>query len=114
MYQDNPFLTRQAENLCFYSYVYACLLFSRTLSTFLTVRMYQHMKDLMFLHVSFFMSVYLFHGLVPCLPFFTARIFRSATPSAKIGVLFHAWNISDFYARGRNVRFFSHAFCTHA
>ena len=67
-------------------------------------------RYLMFLHVSFFMFVYLFHGLVPCLPFFTARIFRFA----KISVLFHAWNISDFYARGKNVRFISLAFCTHA
>ena len=72
------------------------------------------MQDLMFLHVSFFMYVYLFYGSVPCLPFLTARIFRSVTPQAKIGVLFHAWNISDFYARGRNIRFFSLAFCAHA
>ena len=28
-------------------------------------------RYLTFLHVSFFMSVYLFHGLVPCLPFFS-------------------------------------------
>ena len=27
-------------------------------------------RYMMFLHVSFFMSAYLFHGLVPCLPFF--------------------------------------------
>ena len=47
-------------------------------------------------------------------PFFTARIFRSVTPQAKIGVLFQAWNISDFYARGRNIMFFSLAFCTYA
>ena len=46
-------------------------------------------------------------------PFFTARIFRSVTPQTKIGDLFHAWNISDFYATGSNVRFFSLAFCTH-
>ena len=32
----------------------------------------------------------------------------------EISVLFHAWNISDFYARGKNVRFISLAFCTHA
>ena len=49
--------------------------------------------------------------------FFAAKIFRSVTPQAKIGVLFHAWNISDFYATGRNARnarFFSPAFWTHA
>ena len=43
-------------------------------------------------------------------PFFMARIFCSVIPQAKIGVLFHAWNISDFYARGSNVRFSSLAF----
>ena len=30
-------------------------------------------RYLMFLHVSFFMSVYLSHGLVPCLPFFNGQ-----------------------------------------
>ena len=71
-------------------------------------------RYLMFLHVSFFMSVTYFTDWYLVYPFFTARIFRSVTPQAKIGVLCQAWNSSDFYATGRNVRFFSLAFCTHA
>ena len=53
-------------------------------------------RYLMFLHVSFSMSVYLFHGLVPCLPLFRGQDISFCYTKAKIGVLFHAWNISDF------------------
>ena len=40
-------------------------------------------RHLMFLNVYFFMSVYFFHVLVPCLPIFTERVLRSPIPYGK-------------------------------
>ena len=71
-------------------------------------------RYLMFLHVSFFISVYLFHGLVPCLPFFHGQDISFCYTTSENWCSFSRLEYFGFYARGRNVRFFSLAFCTHA
>ena len=44
-----------------------------------------------FLNVYFFMFVYFFHVLVPCLPIFTKRVLRSLTPYGKNFTLRHVY-----------------------
>ena len=72
----------------------------------------------MFLNVYFFMFVYFFHVLVPCLTIFTERVLRSLTPYGKTLLFvmftffkdwyhvyhFHGQNISCYYTKGRKFK----------
>ena len=68
---------------------YPCVLFSQTrnLSTFFTVRILRSVTAYAgigcFSMSIFFMFVYFFHVLVPCLPIFIERVLRSLTPYGK-------------------------------
>ena len=73
----------------FFFFFYRYLLFSQTrnLSTFFTVKMFRSVTAYAgigcFSMSIFFMFVYFFHVLVPCLPIFTERVLRSLTPYGK-------------------------------
>ena len=67
-------------------------------------------RYLMFLHVSFFMLVYLFRGLVPCLPFFHGQDISFCENWCSFSRL----EYFGFLCQRQNVKFISLAFCTHA
>ena len=60
------------------------------------------------------MPVYLFHGLIPCLPFFHGQDISFCNTTSRKLMFYFTRGIFLFYIIGRNVRFFFLAFFTHA
>ena len=95
----------------FFHRLVSCLRFSRSEYFFC----YSICRNLLFLRIYFFFTpVHLFHGLLPCVPFFAVGKLRSHSIDRQLRFfmsnfftpvyLFHANNISFRYTTDRNLR----------